>query len=245
MSNFRIGELERRLNNIVRFGNIIEIDYDKARVRVKMGDNSSAWLPWMTERAGGKEGKTTWNPPAIGEQVVVLAPSGELASAFLLPGGIYKKDRPANGDKATISRTTYGDGTVSEYDRESHVHLLQLPVGGKAVVKVGDNVSTDITDSQITHRFNSGGKIEINANGVTITNGETSLDITADGVKMSRGATSLNIISGGIIIKGSITMTGSLTQFKGPLKSNGVTLHSHIHGGVTSGSGSTGPAIPA
>jgi len=223
--SYRIIDLERRLSNLVRLGNVAQVDYQNARVRVTIGENTTAWLPWMSQRAGNDR---VWHPPEIGEQVVVISPSGELAAGVVLPGGIYKQDRPANGDKETIFRTTYADGTVSEYDRESHVQSLKIPTKGKVVVRVGDTASTEITESQITHQLNGGGKIEI----------------TADGVKITSGETSLNIVSGGIIIKGAITATGSLTQFKGPLKSNGVTLHSHTHGGVTTGSGASGPPVP-
>jgi phage baseplate assembly protein V len=223
--SYRIIELERRLSNLVRLGNVTQVDYPKARVRVDIGGNTTAWLPWISQRAGNDK---VWHPPDIGEQVVIISPSGELAAGVVLPGGIYKQDRPANGDKATISRTTYEDGTVSEYDRELHVHSLKIPTKGTAVVRVGDSASTEITESQITHQFNGGGKIEI----------------TADGVKITSGDTSLNIVSGGIIIKGAITLTGSLTQFKGALKSNGIALHNHTHGGVTAGSGVSGPPVP-
>ena len=75
MSNARIGELERRLSNTIRPGKVLEADYAKARLRVTMGDNTSAWLPWLTSRAGEDR---TWHAPEVGEQVIVIAPGGEL-----------------------------------------------------------------------------------------------------------------------------------------------------------------------
>ncbi len=36
--NFAIAELNRRLANIIRIGLVKEIDYEKARVRVKVGE---------------------------------------------------------------------------------------------------------------------------------------------------------------------------------------------------------------
>ncbi len=36
--NFAIAELNRRLANIIRIGLVKEVDYEKARVRVKIGE---------------------------------------------------------------------------------------------------------------------------------------------------------------------------------------------------------------
>lgn len=73
--SFNIAELQRKLANIVRIGLVKEIDYEKAKVRVKIGEFLTDWLPWITERAGKD---TSWAPPDIDEQVVVLSPFGEL-----------------------------------------------------------------------------------------------------------------------------------------------------------------------
>lgn len=221
MSNARIGELERRLSNIIRPGTVLEADYAKARIRVTMGDNTSAWLPWLTSRAGKDR---TWHPPEIGEQVIVIAPGGELSAGYVLPGGIYKNDYPANADKSGISRTTFEDGAVIEYDRENHAHLLQLP-SGKATVKVGNDAKTEITASKITHSLGSSNKIEI----------------TSASVKITVGGTILEIASSGITISGNVTQTGNYDQ-TGLMKSNNITLSSHKHGGVTTGTGIT--AVP-
>jgi phage baseplate assembly protein V len=217
MSQSRIGELERRLSNIVRPGTIVEADYAQARVRVKIGDNTSTWLPWITQRAGKD---CTWHPPEIGEQVLVISPSGELAAGFVLPGGIYKKDRPANGDKASISRTTYADGAVSEYDRETHIHSLKIPQAGKSIIQVGENATSEVTSSTITHEFGNN-KVIISESGISITSGSTALNISSNG----------------------ITINGPITQSGGDIVSNLISLQTHKHSGVTSGTSITTPPI--
>jgi len=221
MSNARISELERRLSNTIRPGTVLEADYAKARIRVTMGDNTSAWLPWLTSRAGEDR---TWHAPEVGEQVIVMAPGGELSAGYVMPGGVYKNDYPANADKPEISRTTYKDGAVIEYDREAHSHLIQLPEG-KATVKVGDDAQTEITPDKITHSLGSGSKIEV----------------TSGSVKITVGGTTLEIASGGITITGNVTQTGNYDQ-TGLMKSNGITLSTHTHGGVTNGTSIT--AVP-
>jgi phage baseplate assembly protein V len=256
MSNARIGELERRLSNTIRPGTVLEADYAKARLRVTMGDNTSAWLPWLTSRAGEDR---TWHAPEVGEQVIVMAPGGELSAGYVMPGGIYKNDYPANGDKAEISRTTYKDGAILEYDREAHAHLLQLPEG-KATVKVGDDAQTEITPSKITAKVGSDAKTEITsskilaqigsdakseitASKITHSLGSGKVEITSGSVKITVGETTLEIASGGITITGNITQTGNYDQ-TGLMKSNLITLSTHTHGGVMPGTSVTAPPNP-
>jgi len=255
MSNARLGELERRLSNTIRPGTVLEADYAKARIRVTMGDNTSAWLPWLTSRAGEDR---TWHAPEVGEQVIVMAPGGELSAGYVMPGGIYKNDYPANGDKPEISRTTYKDGAILEYDRENHTHLLQLPEGSatvkvgddaqteitpdKITAKVGDDAKTEITASKILAQIGTDAKSEITASKITHTLGSSSkIEVTSGSVKITVGGTTLEIASGGITINGNITQTGNYDQ-TGLMKSNLITLSTHTHGGVMSGTSLT--AVP-
>jgi phage baseplate assembly protein V len=179
MSAARIGELERRLANVTRAGTILEADYAKARVRVKLGKNTTAWLPWVSSRAGGDK---TWHAPEVGEQVLVLSPAGDLCAGFVI-GGVYKQDRPANADAATVSRTTYADGAVVEYDRAAHAYAITIPAGGKATVKAGASSTFEVTSDAIR-----------------LTVGGTQLVLSASGIQIT-SATGLNI-------NGAVTQTG-------------------------------------
>jgi len=128
-------DTERRVANVVRFGTIAEADYDNARMRVRSGDVVTGWLPFTTRRA---QGDRTWSPPEVGEQVVMVAPSGDLAQAVVV-GAVYRHaaEGSAPGDKPTVRRTIYQDGTVEEYDRENHTYTLSVVDAGKIVLKVG------------------------------------------------------------------------------------------------------------
>jgi phage baseplate assembly protein V len=179
MSAARIGELERRLANVTRAGTILEADYSKARVRVKLGKNTTAWLPWVSSRAGGDK---TWHAPEVGEQVLVLSPAGDLCAGFVL-GGVYKQDRPANGDAATVSRTTYADGAVVEYDRAAHAYAISIPAGGKATVKAGASST-----------------LEVAADAIRLTVGGTQLVLSASGIQITSAT--------GLSINGAVTQTG-------------------------------------
>ena len=63
-------ELQRKLDNIIRFGVIAEVNHATARARVKSGDILTEFLPFITFRAGTTK---TWSPPTVGEQCVMLS----------------------------------------------------------------------------------------------------------------------------------------------------------------------------
>ena len=129
----QLAELARLIENLVRLGTIAEVDVAKVRVRVKSGDITTTWLPWLALRAGTSK---EWDPPTVGEQVILLSPSGVLAQGVALVG-LFCDANPANGDREGLHRRTYPDGAVVEYDFVSHVLRAILPEGG-----VTDLVST-------------------------------------------------------------------------------------------------------
>lgn len=149
-------ETDRRLANVVRIGTVFEADYQKARVRVAFGSAVSDWLPWVTFRAGGDH---TWWAPEVGEQVVVLSPSGEPSSGAVL-GSLFSTDHPAPADRPTIHRTTYEDGAVIEYDRKNHI--LHAYVPGDALLEVDHDAKV------------------IAKNDIKATSAEGNIDVTAE-----------------------------------------------------------------
>lgn len=132
-NNFAIAELQRKLANIVRIGIVKEIDYEKARVRVKVGEFLTDWLPWITGRA--REDRS-WFPPSIDEQVVVLSPIGELSLGVVL-AGIYQQNYSAPENKKEVSSIIFKDGTKLLYNKENK--HLEVSVDDKISLKVGES----------------------------------------------------------------------------------------------------------
>lgn len=90
-------EASRRIANLLRLGTVAEVRLvPTARCRVKTGDLLTDWIPWLTLRAGGKDGGSSWWAPAVGEQCLLLSPGGDLLQAIALPG-IYSDAMPAPG----------------------------------------------------------------------------------------------------------------------------------------------------
>lgn len=159
-----LAELARLIENLIRFGTVAEVQVKPPRVRVKSGDITTAWRPWLNLRAGADR---EWDPPTVGEQVVLFSPSGNLAQGVALTG-LFSDQIPANGDREGLHRRTYRDGAVIEYDSIAK-HLRATLPGTAEVIAEGDiDVTSNANISAVALgdiNLNSGGNIQIVAAG--------------------------------------------------------------------------------
>jgi len=201
-SSFAITELDRRISNLIQVGIVAEADYPNAKLKVKLGDVTTDWLPWLTHRANND---TTWWAPEIGEQVIVLAPSGELYQAVILPS-LYQSAYPAIDNKVDVSKTIYKDGTFTKYDRENHILTIDVNSAGKVEVIIGASTITmvdasielkngastiTITDASIEHK-NGASTITVTDSNIEHKNGGSSILITGSSIKLASGKIDLN-----------------------------------------------------
>jgi phage baseplate assembly protein V len=135
MNDFKTTELDRRSSNLIRLGAIEEADYLNAKVKVRVGDLVTAWLPWLTQRAGGN---VSWHAPEVGEQVMILSPSGELNQGVVLMA-IYQNSAPPNANNPDIHRMDYGNGDFFEYDRAGG--NLNIHISGNLTISAGGTVT--------------------------------------------------------------------------------------------------------
>lgn len=133
-----LATLSRLLENLIRFGVIVDVQMVPPRVKVKTGELTTAWLPWLALRAGADR---EWDPPTVGEQVILVSPSGQLANGVVITG-LPSDHIPANGNRAGLHRRTYADGAVIEYDSVTHHLNATLPDNGTTslVSKGGINI---------------------------------------------------------------------------------------------------------
>lgn len=145
-----IGELDRRLANIVRVGTVATLDDAAARVQIDLGDGlTTDWLPWATARAGGNR---SWDAPEVGEQVLLFAPSGDLASAFVM-GSVPQDSAPAPASSKDHTRYQWADGAFQDYDRAGHHYVLDIPSAGDLTLRVGA-ATLKISDAQVRCEIN-------------------------------------------------------------------------------------------
>ncbi|AFJ59394.1 phage baseplate assembly protein V [Pseudomonas fluorescens A506] len=138
-----LASLARLLENLIRFGVIAAVQMEPPRVQVSTGKLTTAWLPWLAWRAGSDR---EWDPPTLGEQVILLSPSGQIANGIAVTG-VFSDLVPANGNRPGLHRRTYSDGTVIEYDSVAH-HLNATLVDGGTTNLIstgGINLVGDIT----------------------------------------------------------------------------------------------------
>lgn len=134
-------ETNRQIANLIRKGTIAELDHAAARCRVTSGELTTNWLPWCAIAAG-----TTidWNPPTVGEQVILLAPGGDLADAVVLRGLYSETAEPPSQSEHTHT-TKYPDGAVIEYDHEQHKLTATFPEGAHVLLVAPETVEIRTT----------------------------------------------------------------------------------------------------
>ena len=216
-------ELSRLVENLLRIGTIHSVDHATVRVRVQTGNITTDWLRWIEHRAGNT---TTWDPPTIGEQCIILSPSGELAQGVVIYGAPSGLIAPPSHDPAQHV-TRYPDGTVISYDHAAGLHQASYPDG-----------------AQISYHHPSSA---LQATGIATGLVQAATSITLD--------TPLTHITGQCVIDDLLTyknglagtggsnnniVTGNFTHTTGNLSSNGKVLHTHTHTGVQSGGSNTG-----
>ena len=139
--NLDLTEAHRRLSNLMRLGTLEEIDYGQAIGRVRFGGILTDWLPFIVARAG--QDRQFWAPD-LGEQVVVLSPSGDLVQGVIL-GSIYRTRYPVTRAGEGRNTAIFGDGTMVQYDRRAHTLTIEMQEGGiKIVAPRGIDITGDV-----------------------------------------------------------------------------------------------------
>ncbi len=164
-------ELARRAENIARVGTVSQVRHAKpARCRVKLGANTTDWLPWLAGRAAGKAGSTWW-PPVAGEQCLVIAPGGDLAQGVALLGA-YSDAMEAPSDEPGVERTRWSETEFAEYREGCRTIHTEEAI----VLEVGAGCSIAMAPDSITLQV-GGAVLHISADKITST-----VDIVAQGI---------------------------------------------------------------
>jgi phage baseplate assembly protein V len=216
MLNRDTAELERTRANSVQVGTVAAVE--SPRVRVKLGDLTTAPLDVLQRRAGPD---VTWWMPEVGEQVAVICPDGDPAMGIVI-GGLYSGAYPAPSNSPDVHRVKYSDGAIVEYDRAAHKLKATLPGGGTADVIAPGGATITAPLTRIV------GNLEITG---TITMGTSGA-----GGAIGTIYGSLQQIGGNFATTGNVESDGD--QIAG-----GISQITHVHGNVQPGSGNTGAPV--
>lgn len=156
-------ELSRRLENLIRFGTIHSIDHPARRARVQTGRIITAPLRWLEYRAGETK---TWNPPTLGEQCIVLSPSGELGQGIVIygaPSDII--DTPSHAPEQHVIK--FPDGATVTYNHQtSHLHIAGIR---SATIQASEEIIIDTPETRCTGNLTVAHSLVTAAEGGTAT----------------------------------------------------------------------------
>lgn len=160
----QVNLLQRKQNNIFREGRVTEIDAQSGTAVVDAQGIESAMIPWL-QRSGDIR---DWEPPTVGERIILLSPTGDPGRGMILPGG-YSDQFPQPHQKAAEAFRVVGDTSRNQKSSQYHIttphHLVDSPSvdlggkGGPAVARVGDFVEVLYGSSKGLHPIVTGSEI--------------------------------------------------------------------------------------
>lgn len=169
-----IAQISRMIENMIRIGTVLEVDLTAPRCRVKTGDLETEWLRMPSRRAGQTR---KWDPLTVGEQVIIISPSGVLESGLVMPMGIFSDAFTPPSNSGDVEMTQYPDGAVLSYNHSTS----ELSIAG---IKMLNIVAS--------------GDIQIANDGDAIVHCKGALNATADG-KATIKAALIDLDGGGIL----------------------------------------------
>ncbi len=168
-------ETARRLENAIRRGTVAAVRLaSPARLRVKVGDNTTDWLPWLALRAGGAQGGRHWSPPVVGEQAVVLCQGGDMAQGVALVG-LYSDAMPQPSDQPECERM--------EWAQDNYLQWLR----GALEIMCLESITLDVGQGQCRlHMTPTSLQLNVGAASLSMTAGgiSTNVDIEAQGISL-------------------------------------------------------------
>ena len=124
---------------------VVAVDLAAARVRVADGSGwTSAWLRWHSLAAGKAR---HWRAPSLGEQGVLVSPSGEPAQGTFVPG-LYGNAGSPPDNRDHVAAWYFDAGGLLAYDWQARRYDIHLP-SGNATVTVGAS-TVQVSDGAIT-----------------------------------------------------------------------------------------------
>lgn len=124
---------------LIQFGLVDSVDLGERTCVVAIGEILTAGIAWLEHRVGAMK---IWCPPAVGEQVALLCPDGDIAGAVVI-GALPSDANPAAGDSSTVV-IEMADGSRITFDPEAHA--LDAVLAGDGKVRVEAKSITLIAD---------------------------------------------------------------------------------------------------
>lgn len=131
--NVQLNYLHQQIAIHTLLGIVEEVDITTGKATVVINKEVVHGLRIMAQRAGAN-GKSWWLP-AKGEQVVIIAPFGDMTEGIII-GSLYYGNTEENlsntipdfstNPSVQICRKYYADGSYTSYDPEKHEYILHI-----------------------------------------------------------------------------------------------------------------------
>lgn len=118
-------EQQRLLHNIATIGTVMEVNTDDQTMRMRVGDNQTDWLSIPALSAGQVR---VWRCPSIGEQFLLISPSGDLANAIPVMS-LYSDNNPTPSTDQDEIRIRYNDEdylSIHVFDSKLHLKINDI-----------------------------------------------------------------------------------------------------------------------
>lgn len=143
--SYEVAELKRKLENMIRRTTISSVDESTRTVRVLLGNDESAPLPWPADI--GKH-YCRWIPLKPGIACIIGCEGGDPANAVILRV-MYSNDNAAPGNAPDVEVIEYANGNRIEHDNNSGE--IRITATGNVIVN-GDVIADGISLVNHVHK---------------------------------------------------------------------------------------------
>lgn len=141
-----LSEQQRRLNNLATIGTVFDVRPDDQTMRLQVGDNQTDWLPIPAIFAGQV---SVWRCPSIGEQFLLISPSGELANAIPVLS-LYCNQHPSPSHDPNEIRVRYNDSD-----------FLSIKTADSGLTLKINDVLFDVSQTTLTGDLTVNGNVKV------------------------------------------------------------------------------------
>ena len=148
--NFETAQLPNQLNALLFYGIVVAVNPVAGVVQVQDGELTTDWIPYTVPRFGGIK---VYSCPSVGETVMVLSESGDIANAVVGPS------LTKGGGGVAGQHTIVLGNTVLSYSESTGNLSITAPtiaITGNVVI-TGTVVANSISLTEHIHPGDSGG----------------------------------------------------------------------------------------
>jgi len=222
---------------MLRFGYITEIDPSKCYARVTFMDDGIVSAPLQIITLGALNNKF-FHMFDINEQVAVLMDEDSVEGVIL--GAVFNDGTNPDGGDKDVFRVKFSDDSFIDYNRDTHEYNVNVK-GKVNIISEGEtHIEAQVVSLDATMVTVDSEAVTIDATAVTISG---TLTVAGALTAASLAASSGSISGGGMTAEdGNLSVTGEVSG--ATIVAGTVDLGTHVHSGVQTGGGTSGPPTP-